>query len=161
LPLGACPFGSTILHICGHFYRTAWRTLPEPTSARWSSIQANGRRAASGIIRVGLCIVGPPQRAQDDRSGWEIDSVRALLLVIVHYTDGAMCHFPISTMLAWLLAATFAYASTLPWCTGGGESGAPSCGYSSFEQCRANSRTCFQNPYLDAADKRPATQSRR
>jgi hypothetical protein len=33
------------------------------------------------------------------------------------------------------------------WCTGGGGwSGALSCGYDSLQQCRANARTCMQNP---------------
>lgn len=49
-------------------------------------------------------------------------------------------------VIPWI---TPSIASTLPWCSGGGESGVPSCGYSSFEQCRANARTCFQNPHLD------------
>jgi hypothetical protein len=34
-----------------------------------------------------------------------------------------------------------------PWCTGGGGwSGALTCSFDSYEQCRANARTCVANP---------------
>jgi hypothetical protein len=34
-----------------------------------------------------------------------------------------------------------------PWCTGGGGwSGALTCSFDSYEQCRANARSCIANP---------------
>jgi hypothetical protein len=43
-----------------------------------------------------------------------------------------------------------------PWCTGGGGwSGALTCSFDSYEQCRANARTCVANP---ASTSYPQTQ---
>jgi len=57
------------------------------------------------------------------------------------------------TLIAFLTLATAdALAWSYPWCGGGGmsETGAPSCGFSSFEQCRAVSTRCTQNPLHQA-----------
>jgi hypothetical protein len=54
-----------------------------------------------------------------------------------------------------------ALAWSYPWCSGGGmsETGAPSCGFSSFEQCRAVSTRCTQNPLHQPSS--PAESTRR
>jgi hypothetical protein len=45
-----------------------------------------------------------------------------------------------------------------PWCTGGGGwSGALTCSFDSYEQCRANARTCVANP---ASTPYPQTERR-
>ncbi|MBV8747498.1 MAG: DUF3551 domain-containing protein [Xanthobacteraceae bacterium] len=60
---------------------------------------------------------------------------------------------PVSVFV--LVCATTSFGSTTPaaayidhpWCTGGGGwSGALTCSFDSYEQCRANARTCVANP---------------
>jgi hypothetical protein len=47
-----------------------------------------------------------------------------------------------------------------PWCTGGGGwSGALTCSFDSYEQCRANARTCVANPASTAIPQAPRVSS--
>src|SRR5262245_41774478 len=69
-----------------------------------------------------------------------------------------------SALLAWP-APGQAYIEH-PWCTGGGGwSGALTCGFVSYEQCRANARSCGANPsmtpYPQVAAREARTNTRR
>jgi len=47
-----------------------------------------------------------------------------------------------------------------PWCTGGGGwSGALTCSFDSYEQCRANARTCVANPASTSIPQAPRVPS--
>ena len=63
-------------------------------------------------------------------------------------------------MLTALLGSAPARATNHPWCAMGGEVGTPICGYASFEQCRASSRNCIQNPNSPTQPSRAAQPSR-
>jgi hypothetical protein len=47
--------------------------------------------------------------------------------------------------LAGLTTPSKAYIDH-PWCTGGGWAGALTCSFDSYEQCKANARSCVANP---------------
>lgn len=48
-----------------------------------------------------------------------------------------------------------------PWCTGGGGwSGALTCSFDSYEQCKANARTCVANPSMTPYPQHPHLEPR-
>jgi Protein of unknown function (DUF3551) len=48
-----------------------------------------------------------------------------------------------------------------PWCTGGGGwSGALTCSFDSYEQCKANARTCVANPAMTPYPQHPHLEPR-
>jgi hypothetical protein len=60
------------------------------------------------------------------------------------------------TLIAFFaVGSVAALAWAHPWCGGGGisDSGAPSCGFASLEQCRAVSTRCTQNPLTSRPDR--------
>jgi hypothetical protein len=69
---------------------------------------------------------------------------------------------PVSALVLVWVATSLGSATSAaayidhPWCTGGGGwSGALSCSFDSYEQCRANARVCVANP---ASTPYPQTQ---
>ncbi len=73
--------------------------------------------------------------------------------------------FALACIEASLGSATRAFAYIdHPWCTGGGGwAGALTCSFDSYEQCRANARTCVANPASPAYPQvqRPPSNVRR
>jgi hypothetical protein len=48
-----------------------------------------------------------------------------------------------------------------PWCTGGGGwSGALTCSFDSYDQCKANARTCVANPSMTPYPQHPHVEPR-
>jgi hypothetical protein len=65
------------------------------------------------------------------------------------------------SLIVSTIPGSHAWAWSYPWCasgTGISETGAPSCGFSTLEQCRAVSIRCTQNPLHQGAStsRKPA-----
>jgi hypothetical protein len=54
-----------------------------------------------------------------------------------------------SAVLILLSGLSPSWATDYPWCTRSGEAGVAVCGYSSYEQCRASARSCYENPFVE------------